>query len=335
MISSSDHPTLSVIVPVYKGGENLRQCLSSLIQSRPPADEIIVVADGEGDGSWRLAREFNIHLLEIQGPNGPAHARNRGAGFSYGDILFFIDADVSVPHDTIGKILEHFKAQPDLAALIGSYDDHPAEDHFLSRFKNLFHHFIHQTACADASTFWGACGAIRRDIFFALGGFDETYRRPSIEDIELGYRLRKAGYRIYLAKTIQVNHMKRWSFLSLLASDIFNRALPWTDLILRRRWLINDLNLRTSSRLSILLTFGLLIALVGIPKWYGFLFVGMGFILFLITLNLRLYRFFYKRCGFRFAMMAIPLHWFYYLYSGMAFLIGILLFPFRVHPTRG
>ena len=77
----------------------------------------------------------------------------------------------------------------------------------------------------------------------ALGGFDEGYRQPSIEDIELGYRLKQAGHRIRLCKALQVKHLKRWSVVSLLKSDFFDRALPWTELILRDRRVINDLNL--------------------------------------------------------------------------------------------
>ncbi len=333
MVLSSEQMTVSVIIPVFRAGETLCQCLLSLTQSRPSPDEVIVVADGEGDGSWRLAGEFNALSIQINGPKGPACARNKGASLSHGNILFFIDSDVSVPPDTIGKVLQTFRNHPDLAAVIGSYDDDPAIDHFFTRFKTLFQHFIHQTAREEASTFWGACGAIRRDIFFALGGFDEKYRRPSIEDIELGYRIKKAGYRIHLSKTLQVKHLKKWSLPSLLRSDIFNRALPWTDLILRRRWLIDDLNLRTSSRLSVLCTFGLLVSWIGVKWWYGFFLIAMASILSLLTMNFPLYRFFYRRCGFKFTIMAIPLHWLYYFYSGLTFLICTLLLPFR-HPKK-
>jgi hypothetical protein len=61
--------------------------------------------------------------------------------------------------------MEAFQNDHDLAAVIGSYDDEPFEPNFLSQYKNLLHHYVHQTANRDASTFWGACGAIRRESF--------------------------------------------------------------------------------------------------------------------------------------------------------------------------
>ena len=113
----------------------------------------------------------------------------------------------------MGRIAAAFQASPNLAALFGSYDDEPFESNFLSQYKNLFHHYVHQTAKVDASTFWSGCGAIRREVFLAIGGFEENYRRPTIEDIELGYRLKKTGHRIRLLKELQVKHLKRWEIL--------------------------------------------------------------------------------------------------------------------------
>ncbi len=86
--------TLSVIIPVHNGGSNFRRCLSSLAEAMPPPDEIIVVADGDTDGSSHLAEAFASRVLIIPTPNGPARARNLGARSAQGDILFFVDADV-------------------------------------------------------------------------------------------------------------------------------------------------------------------------------------------------------------------------------------------------
>ena len=324
--------TLSVIIPVHYGGDNFRRCLSSIAAAVPPANEIIVVADGDTDGSWHFAEEFGAQVLRVPVPQGPAHARNFGAQSAQGDILFFIDADVVIPPDAISKIKSTFNNNPQLAALFGSYDDEPAERNFLSQYKNLIHHYVHQMSREEASTFWAGCGAIRRQIFMEFGGFDESYRKPSVEDIELGYRLRRAGYHIRLSKRLQVKHLKRWGIISLTKSDFFDRALPWTELILRDRQFVNDLNLRFSSRLSVMLTYGLLLALIGGLWWPGLFAVACVLILSLLIINAPVYCFFLQKRGLWFMIRTLPWHWFYYFYSGSAFAIGLgrfLLFRHR------
>jgi len=309
---------------VYNGGEPFRQCLRSLTALNPSPMEVVVVADGDTDGSWQMAEEFGARVIRLPTPSGgPAKPRNIGALQAKGDYLFFVDADVCVRADNIGRVAEMFHRNPDLTALIGSYDDTPAAKNFLSQYKNLFHHYVHQNAQKEATTFWGACGAIRRDIFLEIGGFDETYRRPSIEDIELGYRLKKAGHRIQLCKDINVKHLKRWGICSMLKADFFYRAIPWTELILRDRRFTNDLNIRHSERLCVVLTYGLGGALIGAIWWLPLLVVAALIMFSLVVINAPLYRFFLKKRGFRFALQSVPWHWLYYLYSGLAFAIGL------------
>lgn len=313
---------ISVIIPVHNGGASFRRCLASLAEATPAPAEIIVVADGDTDGSAQFAEKFGAKILRTSVAAGPARARNLGARAAQGDILFFVDADVVIHHDAIAQIAKIFHCAPELAALIGSYDDMPAARNFLSQYKNLFHHYVHQTGNTEASTFWGACGAIRREIFLELNGFDESYRQPCVEDIELGYRLKRAGHRIRLCKELQVKHLKRWGIASLLKTDFFQRALPWTRLILRQRLIINDLNLKISSRLSVILTYGLVITLAGAWRWPGFLGMAAVFGLLLLFLNNSVYRFFQRQRGFWFALRTVPWHWLYFFYSGLAFAIA-------------
>ena len=322
-------PTISAIIPVHKGGSNFQKCLASLEAAEPPPEEIVVVADGDTDGFWSVTEESPTQVLRIPVSGGPARARNLGAHSAKGEILLFIDADVTIPRDAIDRILRVFQQDHDLAALFGSYDDEPFETNFLSQYKNLLHHYVHQKGLEEAFTFWGACGAIRRDVFLELGGFDEIYKRPSIEDIELGYRLKRAGYRIRLVKSLQVKHLKHWGLTSLLSSDFFDRALPWTELILRDRSLSNDLNLRYSERLGVVLTYGLLVSLMGTVWWPGFLLTAGTLILPLLLLNASLYGFFLRKRGLWFTLKAILWHWFYYLYGGLAFGIAVVRFYFK------
>lgn len=324
--------TISVIVPERNGGAKLRMSLSALTKATPPPTELIVVADGDTDESWRIAEEFGARVLRIPKAQGPARARNLGAREAQGDILFFVDADVVITPDSIHQVEVAFSHDPQLAALFGSYDDEPGEGNFLSQYKNLLHHYVHQISREEASTFWAGCGAIRRQIFMEFGGFDESYEKPCIEDIELGYRLKRSGHRIRLSKNLQVKHLKRWGIISLTKSDFFDRALPWTELILRDKQFVNDLNLRFSSRLSVVLTYGLLLALIGGFWWPGLFAVACLLIISLLIFNAPVYRFFLQKRGFWFMIRTLPWHWFYYFYSGLAFAIGLsrsLLFKHR------
>ena len=323
---SAQAVTVSVVVPVHNGGPHFRRCLESLQASSPPPLEIIVVADGDTDGSGDYAERLGLRVLRIPTAEGPAGARNLGAAKARGEILFFVDADVTVRVETIGRIAELFRQEPDVAAVMGSYDDEPGDPGFLSQYRNLLHHWVHQEGCEEASTFWGACGAIRRTVFEAVGGFDETYRTPSIEDIEIGYRLKDAGHRIRLVKSLQVTHWKRWTVSSIVLTDVFRRALPWTHLILSRRAVLNDLNLQMAGRISTLLA-GTLVAGLAVAWWWRWAIVVVGLATAgLLALNQRLYRLFVRKRGWLFAFRAIPLHWAYFLYSGLAFGIGLLRF---------
>ncbi len=327
---------VSVIIPVYNGGPDFKTCLQSIAAADPSPYEIIVVADGCTDDSEQVAENFGVRLIQTNHPIGSAGARNQGAVVAQGDILLFVDADVAIETDTIARITSYFYDDIHLAAVFGSYDDAPAKQNFLSQYKNLFHHFTHQTADAQAVTFWTACGAVRQEVFNQLQGFDEVLfsskgklRSGTIEDIDLGYRLTRAGYGIRLAKEITVKHLKRWNMFSLLYTDIFLRALPWTHLILRDGFFPSTLNLNRSNRASIAALYLALVALcLGRINPSSYL-LGSCLMLFVTLANIDLYRFFKNSRGWLFTSAALLWHWFYLLYSGASFFCGVLAHLFQ------
>ena len=327
-MSASTHNTVSVVIPAHNGGVDFRACLTSLHAADPPPHEIIVVSDGDNGRSGRLAEEFGAKVLRNPNPEGPARARNMGAHHAKGDILFFVDADVTIRPDAMDRVAAAFQNDATLTAVFGAYDDEPLETNFLSQYKNLFHHYVHHTAKREASTFWGACGAVRRDLFLKMGGFNEDYRRRlrkstpgTSEDIELGYRLKKSGHRIELVKGLKVKHLKRWTLSNLLAADIFCRAVPWTRLILREGRFLNDLNTKMSDRISVLCV-GLASAMIPASWFFPWCIVPLAFLLGgVLWLNRDLYRFFRHKRGPWFALKAIFWHGFYLFYSGLTFAV--------------
>ena len=322
---------ISVVVPVRNDPGHLRSCLEALAASRGADDEVIVVDDASTDESPAVAAALGARVLRLERRAGPAAARNRGAEAARGQHLFFVDADVVVHPETVDQVAAAFAADPTVDALFGSYDRRPGAGNFLSQYKNLFHHFVHQQGSGEASTFWSGCGAIKRSVFLEMGGFDTSYARPCIEDIELGARLRRAGRRIVLRKEIQASHLKRWTLPGIVKSDVWDRGVPWTELILREGRLPDDLNLKLSQRLSTVLAYAL-VAVMAVAAWRPF---GVGLrawaaaaaalLLAIVAINRRFYAFFARERGFVFALRVVPLHVLYYLYSGVALAIGMAL----------
>jgi GT2 family glycosyltransferase len=319
-------PTVSVVMPVYNGRSHLASSLSAVMGiDDPRLLEVIVVDDGSSDGSAAFAAELGASVLSSGGrQTGPAAARNVAARQAVGDLLVFIDADV-VPHaDALARIVECFD-QPDVVAVFGSYDEHPRHPGFMSQYMNLRHHHGHQSASLDADTFWAGLGAVRRTAFQAVGGFDaERFPVPSVEDIELGGRLRAAGGRIRRDPSIQGKHLKQWSFAGVVHTDVFRRALPWAQLMLENPGAFGDLNLRASERLKAVLAGALamatLLALGGLlSAWVP---VALAASAWLATRSLTSR--FAQTNGWWFALRALFIHQLYYLYSTAAYVLSVV-----------
>jgi len=342
-IDGSEAPTLtsqkplcpadvSIIVPVGGSAPAWPRCLDRLTRLDPAPGEIIAVIDGINDEHNQLASAAGFQVVSLQRPCGPAAARNRGAETATGDLLFFVDSDVELPTTVVDHLVDLFDRHTDVAALIGSYDADPGTPTFLSQYRNLLHHFVHQNANVEASTFWGACGAIRGSVFLEVGGFDEGYMTPSVEDIELGSRLRAVGHSIRLAKELQVKHLKQWRAKEMISTDLMRRAVPWTELMLRDGRLINDLNITTRDRAKVLLAWLFAAALLAGPIWpplFGISLISVGIV---GVLSSNVLRFFVDSRGLPFALMAVPWYVLYLLICGLGFAIGFVRHHVRRPP---
>lgn len=316
-------PFFSIVMPVLDGGPAFGRCLEAVTRSTFRDWELIVVDDGSSDASAELAARHGARVFATAGRQGPAAARNLGSEAATGRFLFFIDADCEVRPDTLARAASRLETDPGLAALFGSYDVSPTAPGLVSQFKNLQHHFVHQSGEEQASTFWAGCGAARRKTFHRLGGFDaDRFPRPSIEDIELGYRMTELGLRILLAKDVQVRHHKRWTLGGLIRTDFLDRGIPWTRLMLSGGKRRRELNVNLTGRWSVI-CLGIFISSCALafvdPAWA---LLALAALLAIIVLNQRIYRFFHRQRGWAFALGAIPLHLLYYGYSALAFAIG-------------
>jgi hypothetical protein len=307
-----------------------------------PDAEVLVVADGAREDPSPLAAAHGSSVIDIDGPRGPAVARNIAAQSASGDLLMFVDADVVVmPHALPG--MAHFLTiSPEVSAVFGAYDHAPVATNFISQFRNLYHAYVHEASGEDGSTFWSGLGAIRASAFYAVGGFDERFSRPSVEDIDLGYRLCASGHRIRLDTRFRGGHLKRWSLRSSVSTDILDRGVPWTQLVLRFGVPSNALNVSGAHALSAVTTHLLLLAIAA--AWYDARALALaGLALGIVLgLNLRCYRWFARVRGLRFAVAVVPAHLLHHLCNGLSFALGCglalasacgLRLPGALHPT--
>jgi GT2 family glycosyltransferase/xanthosine utilization system XapX-like protein len=276
--------SLSAVVPATDAPTTLSECVEAIRVAIGTPEELIVVDAPAGVG--------------------PATARNIGARRATGDLIVFVDADVVVHPDAFERIRAAFVADPALTAVFGSYDDDPRATGIVSEFRNLLHHHVHQSAPGMATTFWAGIGAVRRDAFLAIGGFDErSFPRPSIEDIELGMRLADRGGRIVLDPLVQGSHLKRWTLEGMIRTDFAARGAPWVELLISRGSGSTALNLGWRHRMTAAVSLALLVTSSRRKAPPAMALVG----LFLI-LNHSFYRMLLRRRGPAFAVAALPLH---------------------------
>ena len=321
-------PAISLVMPTISWDDTFSRCARVALDGLGPSDEIMVVFDGVTPPvpDWLLASQAKV--LSTGHRSGPAAARNLAAGAAQNEIIFFVDADVELHADAIDRIRGRFAASPQLAAVFGSYDDRPDAPGIVSRFRNLLHHHTHTSNPGPANTFWSGCGAVRRDAFLDLGGFDASaYQRPCIEDIEFGLRLSDVGGWIELDPAILGTHHKRWTLRLMVVTDIRQRAIPWSRLLLRRHELPPSLNLKPAARVSAGASLLMLLALPGLVlpghRALSLVVICMALSLFLL-LNRQFHALLFRCCGRLHGLVGVALHALYLSYSSLVLIMVAL-----------
>jgi cellulose synthase/poly-beta-1,6-N-acetylglucosamine synthase-like glycosyltransferase len=309
-------PLISVVVPAHDAELLLPYCLEAIVSSDLPRAkwELIVVDDASGDATAAVAATIADKVVDLNGrPRGPAFARNRGFEAARGDVVAFVDADVCIHPDVLSRFVALFRDDDRLGAVLGSYDDEPSVPAFVSQYRNLLHHYVHQRNAGYARSFWAGCGAVRRESFVEAGMFDENrYGRPQIEDVELGYRMHDKGHRLLLDPAILGTHRKRWTLGGMIRSDFSHRGVPWTHLLLQRGEFLGgqSLSVGTGDKLSVAMVGLFAVCVLLLIVFHNMLAVSATILclVILLVLNRQLIGWYSRKRGIRFAAGAFVMH---------------------------
>jgi GT2 family glycosyltransferase len=224
---------VSVVMVVYRTGEALQRSLDCVLAD-PAVDEFVIVDNGStADEAQRLAgseRDPRVTLVSGQGNVGFARGANLGAARAGGDILVFLNPDAFLQAGCIGELVRDVDACAGLCLVGGRVLNADGSEQRggrrgeitplsalismsgLARLPALRRFEVHWEALAlpdeavATPTISGACFAMRRADFQAVGGFDEGYFLH-VEDVDLCWRVRKAGGTVLFSPRAEVVHI--------------------------------------------------------------------------------------------------------------------------------
>ena len=219
-------PRVSVVVVTWNGRALLERFLPSVLASRHPDVEVVVADNASGDGTAEWLTAAHPGVVVVRHPENGLFARGNNAAVPHatGDLLCFLNNDVEVPPDWLGPLVAAFEdpgvvaVQPKLlqhgdrgrfeyAGASGGYLD--AWGYPFTRGR-LFDTLEPDRGQYDDArdVFWatGAALVVRRGAFEAAGGFDESFGMH-MEEIDLCWRLQRAGWRVRVEPASEVYHL--------------------------------------------------------------------------------------------------------------------------------
>ena len=312
-------PTISIIIPVHNSQKTIENCLKRIYSSNYKNFEVILVDDCSKDNSIKIAKKFKAKIIKLKTNSGAAAARNAGIKAAKGKYTLFIDSDVLIEKDTVKNLLSSIKSRK-ADAVLAIYTKQPYYNNFISTYHNLFqiYTFFEQPSSAS-ETFPGfstACSIIKTDIIKKF-----SFNQNSIvEDMELGNILIKNNYKIYLDKSIKVQHCHLYTFKKTI-KHYFKRTRGWIKMLKSQK--INSISKATHFNIS---------SLISIPSAFLFFlslmfidtFIPFTFLLLFVLSNIGFYKFLLKEKGLLFALQSIFLSLILNIIIGIGILAGLI-----------
>lgn len=263
-------PRFAFLIPTYNAAETIDGLLDDVAAQHPLADgavEVVVADDcSSDDTAARVAAREGVRLVRLAVNGGPSSTRNAAAVASRADWLIFLDADVRLPADCLARVAAFVADHPDVGAFHWPMTARNMTASLVGLYKTLLdRHMTLKLGGGDVPvTFMSARGgAMRRDVFFASGGFDPTYRRADIEDWEFSRRLAPLTTIIHTDR-LAIDHVQAPGLVKN-ASNYFRRAFLFTRLLARTQRMDNYTETTPLNSIATLGTLPMVLAAAAAP----------------------------------------------------------------------
>ena len=209
-------PLASVVVPTHAGALRLPVLLTALATQDYPEIEIVVVIDGDVDGSELVVRR---HLGELGRPaqvvvlpenQGRAAALTAGFAAARGEVLIRCDDDLELGPGFVGGHVARHTEAAEAIGVVGLCRNTFPDTPYARAYGAPTDHAARATAYlapADSTwRFWGGNVSVTRATYDRIGPYDGEFRAYGWEDVDWGYRLHQAGVPIVIARELEVVH---------------------------------------------------------------------------------------------------------------------------------
>lgn len=249
-----DATSLSIVIPSHCRTDLLRRCLASVQEHAPAGVDVIVVDDGSVNGAVSaVAEAHGVRCLRLEQRKGFCAAVNAGISRAQGAIVELLNDDTEVTAGWARSALavfddEQVAAVAPLVLMLDDSDDGPRIDSAGDRYylggvagkrghrEPLSDAYLHPCRVFGAS---GSSAFYRRDALLRVGGFPESFG-AYFEDVDLSFRLNRAGYEIRYEPASRVYHRVSCSYgvadrrmleqQSLNEERVFWRNIPGAEL---------------------------------------------------------------------------------------------------------
>jgi radical SAM superfamily enzyme YgiQ (UPF0313 family)/GT2 family glycosyltransferase len=317
---------ISIVIPTYNASPFMPGLMESIFKQKIKDMEVIIVDDCSTDNTVEIVKQYPTRVIEMEQNGGPAIARNRGVREASGDIIFFLDSDVELMDGAIKGVKNYFQKNPSAKCTIGICSTEPLNEGFVPAYMAMFE-YIHliDRKLKKVSVFAPRCGAIRKDFFLDIGGYDENYKGADVEDFELARRINRKGS-IILNPDIMVKH--QFADFNQALKIYFRRTVMWVQLFFREKQLDNAGPTSPSNGLAAMSAFTSFLALLLMPA------IGIAKPLFWILIiaylffNIRWWNFMRKEKGLLFALQALGLNYVLGVEIMASAIYGVLRYKF-------